>query len=142
MVTNIQKCNTAGNIAQNVNFAGNYQTIVGATIEQNPSYFCQCVFGSSNVVDVSNKLSSDINQQADASSSMGSFITLIIIAALIVLGMIVVGYFIKLMNDQKNKAGGKDLPNLLTVLGIQNTKKPLATPAKKDEEDVLSSPIK
>jgi hypothetical protein len=118
MVQNIQKCSVDGNITQEFDISGSYNSIVDVTMKQNPNYFCKCVFGSDNVTEVAAKLSNEVNQEAAAEGGgLGNLVTLIIVAALIILGLVAVGYFVKLMRDQQ-KNSDKELPGVAALLGL------------------------
>lgn len=104
MVKTIQTCDSTFNYEQEFLVSGDYNHIIDISMVQKGSNFTQCVFRSGNMLDLANRISSDINQEASAKSGgFGPIITLLIIAACVIVGIVLVVAIVRALSNRNRE---------------------------------------
>jgi hypothetical protein len=147
MITVIQGCAQTFNLSQDAFIGGDYNKIVNATMSQSGSQFAQCVFDSTNVDSVSNKIAADINNRADTTTStFSNMIGWVIIIAVAVGGGVAL---IKVGSDARRKtnlAQGLPVdykpPSKKSTTSIARPTKPTASKVVTSVKPAVKSTVK
>lgn len=97
-VSNVQKCVTDFNVQQAFQVNGNFNQIFDVALSQDAQTFTRCAFGTDNVIDISNKISNDLNASANAQAGLGLGFVIMIIIILLVVGAVVLLVMFKQTN--------------------------------------------
>lgn len=106
MIDNIQSCESKNNWTQTVNaVASDFSTISNATLKQNGSAAMACMFGAENMINVTNKIATDINSAANSGgNALGKVLMVVLIVAIVIAGLVGIGaavYYIRRRQVQR-----------------------------------------
>jgi hypothetical protein len=108
MVQNISKCNLSAPVQQEFDVNGSYNSIVAVTMNQQADFFCKCVFGTTNVSNLSNTVAQQLNANANATTgiNLSNIVSIFLIIVIIVAAVAAVGvaskFLMKYNAQQKN----------------------------------------
>jgi hypothetical protein len=149
MVSNIQGCSVNIPVSQIFQINGDYNSVVAVTLHQDTNVISKCVFGSNNMVQLTNKISNDLTATASSSSTLGLSFTMIIIVAIVLLVVILLPIIARTAGaKQASGAFTQKPPTSAQVNGYMNSssalKKVLSTGATKapPTTPVKQSPVK
>jgi hypothetical protein len=117
LISTIQSCAAQDSGTQNLTLNGNFDQVVGDTLNQNSKFFSTCVFGSNNITNLSNQVANNINAQADASAGFSFGLIVIIIVVILVVVVVIIAVMIKFFPFDKVLDAAKDPEIQKLVMG-------------------------
>lgn len=122
LTTNISTCATQNSLTQNLVIdASDYAKVLNTTMTQNGDYFVQCMFNTSSMDDLSNKIASQMNASASASgekTGKGS-LSIVGIVVAVIAGAILIGAIGRQV-VKANKSSNSRYKDQIQMLNQQN----------------------